>query len=78
MLILKKNCSVFQIEEITSSNNKLSTTYSTFPLSQDNLTKKKTFLVYAVQLQNKMEQNRTQNFQKFRHSNTRMYFLEKL
>ena len=67
MLILKKYCSVFQIEEITSSNNKLSTTHSTFP-----------FLVYAVQLQNKMEQNRTQNFQKFRHSNTRMYFLEKL
>ena len=44
MLILKKYCSVFQIEEITSSNNKLSTTHSTFLLSQDNLTKKIHFL----------------------------------
>ena len=67
MLILKKCCSVLQNEEITSNNKKLSTTHSTSLYS-----------VYAVQSQEKIKQNRTQNFQKFRLSNTRMYFLEKL
>ena len=63
MLILKKYCSVLQIKESTKK-----IVYNTL----------NRFSVCSSTIREKNEQNRTQNFQKFRLSNTRMYFLEKL